>query len=475
MWYFNRMIKALKLTLAIALGAFVLLFLVGNKNANAASFDVAAGYDEATTNGSCALTEALGNIENQAQTYPDCPAGSGGGNDIINLPVGTITLVEGMSEMSVPFSVIGQGKDQSFIDGGGMDFVFKFYESGVTYFSYNLSFEDFSISNITNGICISAGSFFNSSDEVGLSIDNVNFNDCSAGIVNTLDNGTTHIAGVDMRGTNGSTDESAGITIFNTGNTVDIVNSTVSNYSFGIYAIPGAAINLINNTVSGNKAGVVVAGSPATLYHNTIVGNSSDSATIEAFQLDSTGLIMFSQNMVVDMKNNIIANNYLVGNLDNCSTGYTGFPMTVTVTSQNNLSDDTCAGKMGGNDQVSISGLHTRIGTLQDNGGGVRTMALLAGSEAIDTAFDGTGVETDARGVDRPQLAGFDIGAFEKTADDPEIDIPPQEDPEENTPKPPRTGLLLGTLMIVLSGMALFILVSKEVIDLNVKRSKSSK
>lgn len=472
------MIKALKLTLAIIISVFGLLFFIDGKVTNAASFNLAAGYDEADTNGSCALTEALTNIDDQAQTYPDCPAGSGGGNDIINLPVGTITLIEGLNEVSVPFSVVGQGKDQSFIDGAGMDFVFKFYDPAITLNDYDIDFKDFSVSNINNGFCITVGSYFNDSYTVNLTVENVDFTNCSfGGLVSNLKRSTTYISGVDIQNNAGPASEqnSVGITIFNTGNVI-ISNSTVSGNKFGIYAAGGAETSLVNNTVSGNAAGVLIGGTTTTLYHNTIVGNSSDSPTIDAFQLESTGLAMFGQNMTVQMKNNIIANNYLVGNLDNCSVGLNGMGLPSSVTSTNNLSDDTCAGKMGVNDQVSIGGLHTKIGTLQDNGGPVRTMALLAGSEAIDTADENVGVEVDARQVGRPQLTGFDIGAFEKTADDPDIDIPPDdEDPEVITPKPPRTGLLLGTLMIVLSGIALFILVSKEVIDLNVKRSKSSK
>jgi hypothetical protein len=51
---------------------------------------------------------------------------------------------------------------------------------------------------------------------------------------------------------------------------------------------------------------------------------------------------------------------------------------------------------------------------LQDNGGPTMTIALLAGSPAIDAiSVEDCVVDTDQRGLERPQGAGCDIGAFE--------------------------------------------------------------
>ena len=62
-----------------------------------------------------------------------------------------------------------------------------------------------------------------------------------------------------------------------------------------------------------------------------------------------------------------------------------------------------------------------RLGGLRRNGGPTRTMALLAGSPAIDAIPRGangcgTRIATDQRGVARPQGQGCDIGAFEVKA-----------------------------------------------------------
>ena len=53
------------------------------------------------------------------------------------------------------------------------------------------------------------------------------------------------------------------------------------------------------------------------------------------------------------------------------------------------------------------------LDTLASNGGSTQTLALLAGSPAVDTANVETCPATDQRGVSRPQGAGCDIGAFE--------------------------------------------------------------
>lgn len=53
------------------------------------------------------------------------------------------------------------------------------------------------------------------------------------------------------------------------------------------------------------------------------------------------------------------------------------------------------------------------LSTLNDNGGSTRTIALLAGSPAIDAGDNATCAAIDQRGVSRPQGVACDIGAFE--------------------------------------------------------------
>lgn len=64
------------------------------------------------------------------------------------------------------------------------------------------------------------------------------------------------------------------------------------------------------------------------------------------------------------------------------------------------------------------------LGPLADNGGETDTMALLAGSAAIDTGDLARCPAVDQRGLPRPQLGGCDIGAFEVQAPPP-APVPP--------------------------------------------------
>ncbi len=62
------------------------------------------------------------------------------------------------------------------------------------------------------------------------------------------------------------------------------------------------------------------------------------------------------------------------------------------------------------------------LGPLQDNGGPTETIALDAGSSAIDAADDGACPATDQRGVSRPQGAHCDSGAYELDTTGPTVE-----------------------------------------------------
>ncbi|MDX6698842.1 MAG: hypothetical protein QOE65_2239 [Solirubrobacteraceae bacterium] len=96
-----------------------------------------------------------------------------------------------------------------------------------------------------------------------------------------------------------------------------------------------------------------------------------------------------------------------------------GDTLTRSVVAANALAN--CAGSVvDGGENVSFGdntcpGLHAdpKLGPLQDNGGPTPTMALGAGSAAIDAAASAGCPATDQRGFARPVGAGCDAGAFE--------------------------------------------------------------
>ncbi|MBK9092075.1 MAG: hypothetical protein IPM84_04725 [Anaerolineae bacterium] len=167
--------------------------------------------------------------------------------------------------------------------------------------------------------------------------------------------------------------------ILNEGGTVTVSNSTFSGNSVmefsgfgGGILNDGGTMGVINSTFSGNGA-----------YFNCGGG--------------------ISNNGTLTLKNTIVANSPRGDNCDSVNSITDG---------GGNLSfgDSTCPGING----------DPQLGPLQDNGGPTYTMALGAGSAAIDAANDATCAAApisglDQRGVARPQGAHCDIGAFEVT------------------------------------------------------------
>jgi len=170
--------------------------------------------------------------------------------------------------------------------------------------------------------------------------------------------------------------------IANLSSTLTIINSTFAGNRASLRELPGSAsgggihnsgtLTIINSTLSGNSA--VNSGGGIS----SIIGTSTFRNTIVANNIAPSGA------------NCSVAVGDGGGNLDNgTSCGFTDS------TSKNNVS----------------AGLDP--GGLQDNGGPNKTIALLAGSLAIDMAVDENCPSTDQRGMMRPSGAHCDIGAYE--------------------------------------------------------------
>lgn len=177
-------------------------------------------------------------------------------------------------------------------------------------------------------------------------------------------------------------------------------NTVISNGSGALLAFPSFPYTMtaVNNTFSGNNGGIDGAGAflntsfgsgAITLTHNTIVSNTTAGAGFG---------ISVTEGSTITLASNIIANNTGA----NCSGSgayiFLGF----------NIQD-------GDNSCPSVARTDPRLATLANNGGPVWTHGLLTGSGALDNAPATYCPPTDARGALRPQLAGCDVGAFEKT------------------------------------------------------------
>ncbi|MGE5139675.1 MAG: choice-of-anchor Q domain-containing protein [Rudaea sp.] len=194
----------------------------------------------------------------------------------------------------------------------------------------------------------------------------------------------------------------------NIGATLQVVSSSFidnSSKQIGGAIANGGAADVTNSTFAGNNAsGSAVLANSGTLAltSSTVTGNGTSLGAGPAIEN------YFAEAVI---RNSIVANN---GGGDCLKTGGT-----LADGGYNLGGDDSCF-------YSSTSKLNVRVkfdpAGLRQNGGPVKTLALLkdsAGIDAIPQGVNGCGsaVATDARGVARPQGAGCDIGAFELLAD----------------------------------------------------------
>jgi predicted outer membrane repeat protein len=184
-------------------------------------------------------------------------------------------------------------------------------------------------------------------------------------------------------------------TIYLSGNTFYANEATSGSAVFVNFSTEATIINstFYNNQRSGSKSkgGAIYSKGTVNLSSSTFSGNGA-----------TEGGAIFSDNGNISLKSTIIASN--AGG--NCSGG--GFN-----DSGNNLrwpsNDSSCVGIFG----------DPKLAALADNSGATQTIALQAGSAAIDvgscTDPSGAAITTDQRGTARPAGWTCDIGAFESS------------------------------------------------------------
>ncbi|CAG0937549.1 hypothetical protein TFLX_06487 [Thermoflexales bacterium] len=166
--------------------------------------------------------------------------------------------------------------------------------------------------------------------------------------------------------------------------------SNVAGVGGGLYATSSCPMEISNSTFisntgnsSNHKSGGLNSDGVLTVTHSTFSGNSGG--------ISSFGSLF--------LRNTIIAN----------STSAADCTPTALAANINNLIEDGSCSAGGVNFQTG----DPLLGPLADGGGRTPTLALLAGSPALDTADTATCLPTDQRGVARPQGAACDRGAYE--------------------------------------------------------------
>ena len=250
----------------------------------------------------------------------------------------------------------------------------------------------------------------------------------------TVDSGKTVVVAdltvTDGFAISGFPDGASGGGIYNFGGTLTLTNSTVSGNTGGGGIVNRATATLTNSTVSGGSGGGIWNIGTLTLTNGTVSGNTAGfspgnenggglynlgtltvaNSTISANSAVSGGGVFAV--LPATLVNTIVAGQTAGGN---CVGGG------LISDGGYNLEDGTSCGFSTTNNSLPNTNPLLNPAGLRNNGGPTQTIALRAGSSAINaipTGVNGCGatLTSDQRGVSRPQGPECDIGAFELLA-----------------------------------------------------------
>ena len=341
-----------------------------------------SGSGDCLNSGQCSLRQAVG-------------AASSG--DTIQLTDSTYSLTQGSNiEINKSLTIAGDGVDATVIDGSGNGEVRIFRIDSGTVLIQDLS--------ITNGVdghdeafqscspceTINAnggGALFNDGGDV--TVDNVAFtnNGVNTPLGGAASNrfGNLTLTDVSFTGNNAA----AGGGLFVGGGHVNGIGVTFENNGGGdfdggaAYMLHGT-LSLTNATIVGNGFGSAIGGGIAngggtlTLVHDTFSGNVR-------------GAIQTDQGAETIVGSTIIGAGFADGTDFAClpsgrwTDPFNDLPVSQAITNDdgNNFDQDGHCGFDGNGD---IADADPRLASIADNGGPTRTQALLAGSQAIDSA-----------------------------------------------------------------------------------------
>jgi parallel beta helix pectate lyase-like protein/VCBS repeat protein len=413
--------RGLQRRLAWSLAGAALLLALGQGVSNAATITVTTNNPYVISDGQCSLIEAIVNANNDAATYPDCPAGSGA--DTIVLPANANLALSavyartygqfgdpvGLPPITSRITIEGNGATiarQANAPDFGLIFV-----KGNSFGSPGGTSGDLTLRSLT----LAGGSSFGGLWSTGtLTIkDSIISGNTGSGVSNS---GTLTIENSIISGNSGS-----GVS---NGGTLTIENSTISgNTNGGVINFNGTLIE--NSTISGNTTNFIGGGvlnyGTLTIKNSTISGNRADrgggiSNSQYCYFGCSSGILTLNNSLIagnqataapeIDNTSIVNANNFNLFGV-NGNAGVSGFGP-------------------GPTDIVPSVPLAQILRPLKNNGGPTQTLALVAGSPAIDAGDpggcrDNSGalLQTDQRGFPRnvdgnnDGAARCDIGAVE--------------------------------------------------------------
>jgi CSLREA domain-containing protein len=403
----------------VAVVAVTLLVALSARPARAASLVVdSAGDNIVAGDGACTLREAMRNANNNNDTTGgDCVAGVAADTITFDpsLSGATISLGSALPHVSGSLEIDGNGLAQPLtVDGADTYRVFHI-NAGAQFTLQTLKISNgggssggglyvegsASVTKSTfssNAVSTSGGAIFNAGS---LTVTTSAFSANSAGSGGTGTGGGIHNAG-SLTVTNSTfSGNSAGA---DGGGISNASNLTVTNNTFlgnsapsgggGALSNAGGTLAVTNSTFSGNNAGdgggIVNTAGTLTVKNSTLSDNNAT---------DVGGGIYINAG-TFHYANTIIANSAGGDCLNNGTLG---------TNTKNLVEDGSCSAALSGDPALDA---------LANNGGHTQTMALLAGSPAIDAGNDTACVTPpvsglDQRGFPRPLGAHCDIGALE--------------------------------------------------------------
>lgn len=306
----------------------------------------------------------------------------------------TITLTGGQLTLNKSLTISGSGANLIAVSGNQASRVFDIIGVGTAV--------------TISGLTITQGAVSNP----------VNNEDKGGGIRDV--NGTLTLLGCSIIANSAS--EGGGIWI-NPGN-VTILNSTIASNTAtvdagGIIAFPGSTLSVVNSTIANNTASTSVAGGLA-VAPGVVMGITNSTIARNTAATSSGGILSVLSSTT--LKDTIVALNTAATAPD--------YQNTFTSAGYNLIGNNsgTTINNQQASDQVGTSGspIDPLLGALGNNGGPTPTLALLAGSPAIDAgdpAFDPNAfnppLTNDQRGPGFPRIfnSRVDIGAYELSPD----------------------------------------------------------
>ncbi|MDA8564066.1 right-handed parallel beta-helix repeat-containing protein [Mariniblastus sp.] len=210
---------------------------------------------------------------------------------------------------------------------------------------------------------------------------------------------------------------------------VSVIRSTVSgNNGSGVNVNGGGIfangdVSVISSTVSGNSAsgsgtafagvngGGIFANGDLSVISSTVSGNTAGDV--------GGGIFVINNSSSITISNSIVAGNTDGGGAPDLRSGTNSLAISYSLIGATDLTITGNGNQVG----TLMSPLDPLLGPLADNGGPTQTLALLAGSPAIDAGSDAlaAGLSSDQRGFpfvrafDDPTASGasVDIGSFE--------------------------------------------------------------